>query len=362
MKNLPSICALLLTFFTTLSPGFCETPVASAVAVENVRRVFHNGEHNAFTDLIEWQGKLWLTFRSCPDGHMVFPTSRVMVMSSSDEGETWQPEHEFSVARRDVRDPHFLIFKDKLFIYAGTWWSGDGELPRENYDINKHLGYGVFTADGKSWSEPQALEGTYGHYIWKAIASPDGETAYLCARRKQNYSEAELGAGGTKIMEGALLESADGINWRFRSLFQKEQGNETDFVFTEEGSLLALSRSGGGKSDLARSEPPFDEWQRSTVPVFIGGPLLTRWAGHYLVGGRRNSDQGPVTTLYWFDEKQAELNEFATLPSGGDNSYPGLHVFDNQHALVSWYSSHEKDADGKVITAIYMADLVRKDG
>jgi hypothetical protein len=24
---------------------------------------------------------------------------------------------------------------------------------------------------------------------------------------------------------------------------------------------------------------------------------------------------------------------------------------------VSWYSSHEKDADGKTITAIYMADL-----
>ena len=26
-------------------------------------------------------------------------------------------------------------------------------------------------------------------------------------------------------------------------------------------------------------------------------------------------------------------------------------------ALVSWYSSHETDADGKTITAIYLADL-----
>jgi hypothetical protein len=27
------------------------------------------------------------------------------------------------------------------------------------------------------------------------------------------------------------------------------------------------------------------------------------------------------------------------------------------HAVMSWYSSHEKDGDGKPITAIYMADL-----
>ena len=26
-------------------------------------------------------------------------------------------------------------------------------------------------------------------------------------------------------------------------------------------------------------------------------------------------------------------------------------------AVMSWYSSHEKDANGKTITAIYMADL-----
>jgi hypothetical protein len=39
---------------------------------ENVRRVFHNGEHNAFTDLIRWRDKFWLTFRSSSDGHMNF--------------------------------------------------------------------------------------------------------------------------------------------------------------------------------------------------------------------------------------------------------------------------------------------------
>ena len=52
-----------------------------------------------------------------------------------------------------------------------------------------------------------------------------------------------------------------------------------------------------------------------------------------------------------------ELHEFAELPSGGDNSYPGFVELSPRRAIVSWYSSHEKDADGKTITAIYMADL-----
>jgi len=159
------------------------------IEVENVRRVFHNGEHNAFTDLIRWNGKFWLTFRSCPDGHMVFPTSRIIVLASEDT-ESWEQVCEFSVPRRDTRDPHFLVFQDQLFVYTGTWFSGDDELPRDQYDINKHLGFGVKTADGNTWSRPFQLEGTYGHYIWRA-ATHEGK-AYLCARRKRGYTNRNL--------------------------------------------------------------------------------------------------------------------------------------------------------------------------
>ena len=51
------------------------------------------------------------------------------------------------------------------------------------------------------------------------------------------------------------------------------------------------------------------------------------------------------------------MHEFAELPSGGDNSYPGFLELAPGRALVSYYSSHEKDASGKTITAIYLAEL-----
>jgi hypothetical protein len=59
--------------------------------------------------------------------------------------------------------------------------------------------------------------------------------------------------------------------------------------------------------------------------------------------------------MYWLANDQ--LYEFAELPSGGDNSYPGFVELSPKRAVMSWYSSHEKDAKGKTLTAIYMADL-----
>lgn len=336
--------AILLCLFASLS--------AEEVRLENVRRIPHNGEHNAFTDLIRWKGKFWLTYRSCPDGHMVHPTSTIRILSSLDTKE-WTEVKQFSVPRRDVRDPHFLIFRDQLFVYTGTWWSGDDTLPREEYNINQHLGYAVFSADGETWSKPTQLEGTYGHYIWRAAVH--GDKAYLCGRRKRNHSEQDGGAGAPRIVESAMLESDDGLVWRFHSLFQPERGDETAFLFEEDGSLLAVSRSGGQPAHLIRAKLPWREKTRRDLPDYIGGPLLARWRDRYLVGGRRNTPEGPRTTLYWLEEETIE--PFLTLPSDGDNSYPGFVELDDGRGLVSWYSSHEKDEEGNEITAVYLGEL-----
>ena len=343
------IAAMLLSIFgIAVSLAGAEPKVR----VENVRRAFHNGEHNAFTDLIRWHDRFWLTFRSCPDGHQVASSASVIVLSSQD-AQTWRQEYRFSVPQRDTRDPHFLSFKDKLFVYTGTWYAGAGVLPREQYEINQHLGYAVWTSDGQTWNGPRQLEGTYGHYIWRAAAH-DG-VAYLCGRRKAGFSETESGRGGSTIMQGALLVSDDGLIWRFRSLFQETLGNETAFLFKPDGTLLALSRQGADQSQLAQARPPYLDWKRITLPAYIGGPLLAEWSGRHVVGGRRTTSAGPKTTLYWLADEA--LVPFAELPSAGDNSYPGLVPLDDGRALVSWYSSHEKSEQGQPITAIYLAEL-----
>jgi len=102
------------------------------VRVEGVRRAFHNGEHNAFTDLVRFQDQFFLTFRSCPHGHMVHPDSSIILLRSGD-GVKWEPVHRFQVENRDTRDPHFLVFRNRLFVYTGTWYHGGTKPPYETW-------------------------------------------------------------------------------------------------------------------------------------------------------------------------------------------------------------------------------------
>lgn len=331
------------------------------VAVTNIRRVFHNGHHNAFTDMVHWRGKFWLTFRSCPDGHMVHPTASIIILSSEDTKD-WTQVHQFSVAKRDTRDPHFLVFRDKLFVYTGTWYCGDRSPDRSEYTLNQHLGYAAWSDDGDAWNGPVMMEGTFGHYIWRASAH-DG-VAYLCGRRNKEFDMIARGEGTS--VESAMLESDDGLIWRKRSLFQETHGDETAFLFQTDGSILAVGRRGSDKAQLLQSHPPYQSWQRRDFDRYIGGPLIAKWGERILVGGRKSGaalvgNRGPKASLYWLDvdasDAEGLLSEFAELPSGGDTSYPGFVAIDANHAVVSWYSSHEKNEANETITAIYMADL-----
>ncbi|MBT3292558.1 MAG: hypothetical protein HN380_34995, partial [Victivallales bacterium] len=159
------------------------------------------------------------------------------VLVSNDGVSNWQQVCSFSVPGRDVRDPHFLDFGDRLFVYSGTWLCDPDDATR--YDMNDHLGYGVATADGVHWDDPRPLEGTYGHYIWRAAAH--GNRAYLCGRRRRGFVPGQA-ESLPELIQSALLTSDDGWVWRYAGLFADGHGDETAFLFEKDGSLLALVR------------------------------------------------------------------------------------------------------------------------
>ena len=314
------------------------------VDVRNVRKVFDDGHHNAFTDLTLFKGVFYLSFRSCLDGHGVSPNASVIILASKDTRK-WKQVHTFSVPNRDTRDPHFLVFKDRLFVYTGTWYSGNGPA-KSNIDLelNLHLGYASWSGDGAKWSEPILLDGTFGHYVWRAAAF--GEKAFLCGRRKIGFNVGPKGEPND--IESLMLESDDGLIWRKRAAFQEIAGDETAFLFDQQGGILGIGRR-RGTAQLLQSNPPYTKWIRRNLDRHIGGPLIAKWGGRTVVGGRHSTDRGPKTSMCWLVGR--ELHEFAELPSGGDNSYPGFVAITPTEAVMSWYSSHE----GK--SSIYMADL-----
>jgi len=347
IRTMLCFTSITLLTFSGKATRAAEPP---SVKVLSVRRAFDNGEHNAFTDLCKFEGKYYLTFRSCPEGHMVFPTSSIIIQVS-DDAKTWETVHRFSVPKRDVRDPHFLVFGGKLFVYTGTWYCGDS-APKTR-TMNEHLGYAAWSEEGQNWHSPVMLEGTYGHYIWRAAAH-DGK-AYLCGRRIKEFAQPKSRQERDPLVESALLESDDGLIFRKKGLFQETNGDETAFLIERDGRLLAVARSGSGlDAQLCVSKPPYEKWKRSNFDRYIGGPLVVKWGDHYLIGGRKTIGKA-VTALYWLVDGQ--LQEITELPSGGDNSYPGFVPLSDTRGLLSYYSSHEKDENGKTITAIYLAEL-----
>lgn len=343
------LLAAALSALGLLQAARAAEPELPELKVSQVRRVFHNGEHNAFTDLCRFHDNFYLTFRSCPDGHGVHPSASILVLRSRD-AQDWEIVQQFHVPRRDTRDPHFLIFQNTLFVYTGTWFCGD--TSPETYEMNRHLGYAVWSADGSQWHGPEMLEGTYGHYIWRAATH--GGKAYLCGRRKREFTDAPR--TDRSLIESAMLESDDGLIWRHRTLFQETWGDETAFLFEPDGAILAVARRGSTPAELCRAQPPYTEWTRSSLGRYIGGPLVVKWGDRYLVGGRNTLETpGPRTALYWLQNEQ--LVPCAELPSGGDNSYPGFVALNDREAMLSWYSSHERNQAGDPITAIYMAHL-----
>jgi hypothetical protein len=158
-------------------------------------------------------------------------------------------------------------------------------------------------------------------------------------------------------VQSALLESDDGLIWRHAGLFQETYGDETAFLFEDDGSNLAVARSGGGRNaQVCRAEPPYTKFTGKDLDRYIGGPLLKKWNGRYLVGGRNMQKKRPYTSLCWLTGET--LHEFAAIPSAGDNSYPGFVLLSNKRALISYYSSHEKRGDGRPMTAVFLAELL----
>ena len=323
------------------------------IRVRNTQAVVKDENHNAFTDLCRYRDSIYLTFRSCPDGHGIAPSSYIRVLKSEGAGK-WREVCVFSVPDRDTRDPHFLVFNEQLFVYTGTWNATPDGIARR--DLNEHVGYCVHSEDGAEWSDPVELTSTRGCYIWRAAAF-DGK-AYLCGRRRSGFASLPDEEAEWALQESAMLRSDNGLDWEQCGFFQETYGDETAFVFDEKGSVTAVSRCKRWTqpATVCRSEPPYEEWERTTLDRNIGGPMLARWGNFLLTGGRREvTEDDPTTVLYWLDE--VSLAEAVVLESKGDNSYPGFVEIDTQHALVSYYSSHEGAGDPLFPAAIYVAEL-----
>jgi len=156
-----------------------------------------------------------------------------------------------------------------------------------------------------------------------------------------------------------LYTSADESRFSAHSgnLVDAGESSEASLLFLPDGRALCLLRRGGAISTaaLGKSQAPYRGWSWTGLKVAIAGPNLIRLPDERIVVSGRMIGDDARTALSWLDPETESLTEFLTLPSGGDNGYPGM-VFHDGLLWVSYYSSHE----GRAMIYLAKVKLPRK--
>ena len=211
---------------------------------------------------------------------MIHPTSRIVVLASSD-AVSWEHVHSFAVPGRDVRDPHFLTLGERLFVISGAVRVGP-EAPAA-YDIDQHQeGFCAWTEDGTTWRGPRAMEGTVGTFLYGEgeYVHPDSARTKLARSCGMDHWRNWIPAtyyypthSTSQIMSvtGARMirVSCQGFVDHHEDAVYEAANNEYGNTFSNEVALFAMS---DGSACRVNEFPPYRPPRRGTdEPVRDGG-------------------------------------------------------------------------------------------
>jgi len=298
--------------------------------LSQIRRIWDQGSHNAFTDLVRFQDRWYCVFRE--GGGHVSPDGALRVIRSK-QGQQWESAALLSSADSDLRDAKITVTPDGRLMLSGA-------EAMNNPQGYTHQSLVWFSDNGSDWSDPHEV-GDRDFWLWRVtwhrgVAYGFG---YGCGKADRSIR---------------LYSSSNGRQFQtlVTNAFDKGYPNETSLVFLSDDTCYCLLRRDGQEAtaQLGLAKPPYTQWQWKDLGVRIGGPHMIRLPSGHFVAAVRLYDGRTRTSLCWLNPQQATLTEFLQLPSGGDTSYAGLVWYDN-HLWISYYSSHE----GK--TSIYLAKV-----
>ena len=235
------------------------------------RTVVDDGWHNGFTDLVAWQGQLWLAYRASPT-HFASKRSRIVLLHSPD-AQTWQQAARFDGAGKDIRDPKLAVIDGRLTLFA---------LLNQSFDPRPYQTVFSSSEDGQGW-EALAPAAPGGWLLGKPKCAPDGDW----------YTPGHNLIQGTA---GLFRLGEDGRWQSHASLTQRQGADETAIEFTQDGSLLAVTRleAGSGLFGSAQAgtlslmaQPPYQSWGSGNVCHLtrLDGPCLFTYKEQIHSGG-----------------------------------------------------------------------------
>lgn len=311
-------------------------PKKDSITVGPTIEIYQNGENYvAFCDAVFYSGKYYCAFREGENHapyHEWHKNGYLKILSSIDLSK-WVEEIEIKDDEWDLRDPCLCVANDQLHLYYGFY---SFETPNPPHKT----GHSLLKVSNSKISVVSSEKIDLGEYsnmwLWKVYY--DGNQFY-----------------GTAYAEGSPLiyvTSKDGVHFNKESEIINA-GDETSIVELPDKRKVAVIRSiePKGKSDLAISEPPYNQWETYPLNEMIESPESFIYGGEVYVIGR--SSYGMSMFKLDLEKKRANpVYNFFAFGGYGDCGYPGVILEDNQLTVV--YYSVNPDTN---ITSIYQATL-----
>lgn len=310
----------------------------SSLEISNTYEFNTELEHNAFTDIIHFNNKLFVCHRAS-DKHVFGKNGNIIVHQSSDAGSTWKQIAFFSQDGVDLRDPKFVLNEQGvlyLYIHGSVY---------QNRELLGFLDYRyTWNESTNNWGPKEKVRlnnsETYNE-AWPWRINWDRDTAFVFGY-------------GSNLFD--LYFSLDGLNFSKANInIELEELPNEVTIRLHNGSYYALGRVGSGDAVLLTSSNPLFQWELiDYIPwVNIGGPdFLFYEKNNMVIGGRMWSDdkQEQFLTLANYDIATKSFRRLVDLPGKKDLGYPGLKIID-QSLVVSYYATKEST------TNVFFAEL-----
>ena len=301
-----------------------------------------DNRHKAFTDLIYFDNKWFLTYRES-DKH-IFGEDGIVRIISSTNADDWKLVKIYKSSGFDLRDPKFSLNGDKLmfFTHGSKYIVNEGSNPSEFQD---------FRSDFDSELGWQSLVNVHVDNKNNLQAKIKGNETYPW---RITWYKGRAYAFGYNFQHNifSFYSSNDGFNFNNLESVKPIEGypNEATIRVKENGVFYTVVRREYSTALLGMSENLGVTWKWiDTIPINqFGGPNFIFYKDGILLSGRENKK----LILGYYDLILKKYKKLMILESGGDCSYPGMCIKEG-FLWISYYSEHEQN----VGSSIYLSKI-----
>lgn len=279
------------------------------------REVWDKGLHSAFTDLVIFNNKYYITFREAAGHNTEEGNGSIRVICFTENGPIEEVAHLKMTA--DLRDPKLLIRDNNLYVtFSGITINATAQTRNvTNY---------ISDLSSKSIN---IINNSITDWLWR-LSHIDSN--WMGFSYNPNSLPDDFEKGKFVVL---------GENFSIVENIGSQVSGECTIRQTPNQDVYALCRQRDNSMKFGRiSTIPSRQFAWVDITPTIAGPNFVALNNEQgLVSGRFYGSKGLRTSVAEISFRDGNINELLRLPSGGDTGYPGMALKNNFLYMSHYY-------------------------